>query len=198
MNLNIIPRPQLAHIHSCFLNGVHGDNCATVIVGDSQEHDTIGSDWRDVPYRADFDAEEDQAHFEEARRLVQTTRDSLYAAIKTCRPGSCLSNIGGAIQTVADAAGYSSVSKYRGHGISEEFHCAPFVKHYRNRDRCELLPGMIFTIEPMLTQGSADCFEWDDDWTVSTVDYGLAAQFEHTVLITKDGVEILTLPPETA
>ncbi|GKY98502.1 hypothetical protein MPSEU_000807300 [Mayamaea pseudoterrestris] len=183
---------------SCYLNGVHGDNCATVIVGDVQAENTIGADWRGVPYRAHFDAAEDQLHFDEARRLVQTTRQSLYAAIETCRPGGCLSDIGAAIQDIADAQGYSSVYKYRGHGISEEFHCAPFVKHYRNRDVCKLQPGMIFTIEPMLTQGLADCFEWDDDWTVSTSDNGLAAQFEHTVLITDNGVEILTLPPEKA
>lgn len=179
---------------SCFLNGVHGDNCATVIVGDGQLENTIGTDWRGVPYRSNFDSQEEQAHFEEARRLVQTTYDSLYAAIEMCRPGGCLTDIGAAIQNVADSEGYSSVRKYRGHGISAEFHCAPFVKHYRNSDKCKLVPGMIFTIEPMLTQGSPDCFEWDDNWTVATVDRGLAAQFEHTVLITDTGVEILTLP----
>jgi methionyl aminopeptidase len=182
-------------VYSCFLNGVHGDNCASVIVGDRQDNDTIGVNWQGVPYRADFHSDEDPIHYEEARRLVQTTYDSLYAAIDVCRPGGCLSDIGGAIQEIADAEGFSSVRKYRGHGIAEEFHCAPFVKHYKNFDRCELRPGMIFTIEPMLTQGSSDCFEWDDDWTVSTPDLGLAAQFEHTVLITDDGVEILTLPP---
>lgn len=182
---------------SCFLNGVHGDNCATVIVGDSQLEDTAGMDWRGVPYRSKFESEDEQAHFEEARRLVQTTYDSLYAAIEMCRPGGCLTDIGAAIQHVADSAGYSSVRKYRGHGISSEFHCAPFVKHYKNSDKCKLRPGMIFTIEPMLVQGSSDCFEWDDYWTVSTVDMTLSAQFEHTVLITDTGVEILTLPRDS-
>jgi methionyl aminopeptidase len=69
-----------------------------------------------------------------------------------------------------------------------------FLQHYRNRDKLKLESGMIFTIEPMLVEGSGDCFEWSDDWTVATVDGGLAAQFEHTVLITESGVEILTLP----
>jgi methionyl aminopeptidase len=177
---------------SCFYNGVHGDNCATVIVGDEQEKPEIGRDWQGVPYRAQFDSPDTAAHFEEARRLVRATRESLYAAIDTCRPGSCLSEVGHAIQDVADAYGYKSVEKYRGHGICHEFHCAPFVKHYRNDDKLELLPGMIFTIEPMLTQGSSSCYEWADDWTVVTEDGSLSAQFEHTVVITESGVEILT------
>lgn len=67
-------------------------------------------------------------------------------------------------------------------------------QHYRNEERLQLLPGMIFTIEPMITEGTADCHEWDDDWTVLTKDGGRAAQFEHTVLITETGVEILTAP----
>ena len=75
-----------------------------------------------------------------------------------------------------------------------EFHIAPFVKHFRNNDKLELVPGMIFTIEPMLVEGDGECFEWSDQWTVATVDGGMAAQFEHTVLITDYGVEILTIP----
>jgi methionyl aminopeptidase len=157
---------------SCFLNGVHGDNCATLIVGDDNTQDT----------------------FEQERRLVETTKESLEAAIDACRkPGRCLSHIGDAIEQVAEREGFSSVRKYRGHGISHEFHCPPFVKHYRNNEKLALRPGMIFTIEPMLTQGTGDCFEWSDDWTVSTVDGGLAAQFEHTILLTDDNVEILTV-----
>lgn len=69
-------------------------------------------------------------------------------------------------------------------------------QHYRNEDYLKLLPGMIFTIEPMLVEGSPDCFEWKDEWTVATVDHGLAAQFEHTVMITETGVEILTVMPD--
>jgi methionyl aminopeptidase len=72
--------------------------------------------------------------------------------------------------------------------------CFTIFQHYRNNDKLTLQPGMIFTIEPMLTESSAECFEWSDEWTVATVDGGLSAQFEHTILITETGVEILTLP----
>ena len=128
------------------IKGVHGDNCATVIVGDEQEENVIGADWRGVPYLSHFDSERDEMYFQEARRLVRTTRESLYAGIEACRPGGCLSDVGAAIEDVADREGYSSVRKYRGHGISHEFHCSPFVKHFRNDERVELRPGMIFTV----------------------------------------------------
>lgn len=78
--------------------------------------------------------------------------------------------------------------------VESDFHRPPFVKHYRNDDKLELVPGMIFTIEPMLVEGAGECFEWSDQWTVATTDGGMAAQFEHTVLITESGVEILTVP----
>jgi methionyl aminopeptidase len=134
---------------SCYLDGVHGDNCATMIVGDKQDADQGGGvDWRGVPYLMEFENKEQEAKFVAARRLVQAARESLYAAIDRCRPGGCMTEVGGAIHDVADAYGYHTVEKYRGHGISNEFHCAPFVKHYRNDDKCMLVPGMIFTIEP--------------------------------------------------
>lgn len=209
---------------SCYVNGVHGDNCATVIVGDYNDDvnhtastvpsasssanavaattnynnnntNTADCDWRGVPYRTRFATPHCEAHFIEMRRLVQATQDALFAAIATVQPGSCLTEIGEACQMVAEQHGYASVTKYRGHGIGAIFHTAPFVKHYRNSDTLTLQAGMIFTIEPMLCQYSADCFEWEHDhWTVSTEDEGCAAQFEHTVLVTETGVEILTLP----
>lgn len=183
---------------SCFLDGVHGDNCATIIVGDEETEDgsVAGKDWRGVPYRVTFDSEEEQAYFEKARLLVKVTRESLFDAIDVCKPGACLSDIGGAIQDKADAYNFSTVEKYRGHGIGEIFHCAPYVKHFRNNEKMELRPGMIFTIEPMLCMGSARCFEWEDDWTVATLDNSPSAQFEHTILITEGEPEILTLPEE--
>ena len=183
---------------SCYINGVHGDNCATIVVGDEQEIDEIGTDWRGVPYLDSkfFDgrSEEDEARIRSARRLVHATRESLYKAIDRIGPGSCLTEVGAAVQEVADSYGYSTVEKYRGHGIGADFHRPPFVKHYRNYDKLELLPGMVFTIEPMLVEGAGHCFEWSDKWTVATTDGGMAAQFEHTVLIREDGVEILTVP----
>jgi len=205
---------------SCFLDGVHGDNCATIIVGDQPDRfdvttatpaphdaahfpesdpDANRKDWRGVPYKTDWGSasEEEEDHFRSARRLVRATRESLYAAIDACRrPDACLSHIGHAIGRVATHYGYQSVEKYRGHGICHEFHCAPFVKHYPNHDRLPLVPGMIFTIEPMLVMGRHHCVEWESDgWTVVTVDNSLAAQFEHTILIQEPGVvEILTVP----
>lgn len=183
---------------SCFINGVHGDNCATIVVGDEQETDEIGTDWRGVPYlgRKFFEdrPEADEQKIRSARRLVHAARESLYEAINRIGPGSCLTDIGAAVQDVADSYGYSTVEKYRGHGIGADFHRPPFVRHNRNNEKLELLPGMVFTIEPMLVEGAGDCFEWSDKWTVATSDGGMAAQFEHTILIREDGVEILTVP----
>jgi methionyl aminopeptidase len=124
---------------SCYLYfpddrvGVHGDNCATVIVGDAQERDEIGRDWRGVPYRSDVGG--DGARFDEARRLVAAAHEALHAGVAACGPGRCLSDIGAAIEDVSDREGYGSVRRYRGHGIGTDFHCAPFVRHYRNDDK---------------------------------------------------------------
>jgi methionyl aminopeptidase len=189
---------------SCYVNQVHGDNCATIIVGDyqhQQQHtlskDRHGSaDWRNVPYQTQFATRECQEHFLTARRLVQASRQALMTAIATIRPNvSYLSDIGNACQQIADQYGYTSVMKYRGHGIGRELHTQPFIKHFANQDTTIVREGMIFTIEPMFCQYAADCEEWESDhWTVVTSDYGLASQFEHTILVTATGAEILTLP----
>ena len=172
---------------SVYLDGVHGDNCATVIVGDTNYTKSSNSDSAEDEFVDD--------EIRSARRLVKATQESLNAAIQKCKPGGCLSEIGEAIEAVTDKYNYSSVRAYRGHGIGEVFHCAPYVKHFRNKDKLELKPGMIFTIEPMVVEGAQDCKEWESDgWTVATLDRSRAAQFEHTVLITDGGVEILTLP----
>jgi methionyl aminopeptidase len=204
---------------SCYVGGVHGDNCATVIVGDLEEGyddtnivknddqkeqdeatsvvnecDGPSRDWVIPPHKTNFASDEEQEQIITARRLVQAALEARDEGVAACKPGACLTDIGAAIHAVSDAYGYDTVRHYRGHGIYEEFHCAPFVKHFRNDDRMELLPGMIFTIEPMITEGNADCYEWNDNWTVVTRDGGRCAQFEHTVVITEDGVDILTLP----
>mmetsp|Transcript_27365 Transcript_27365/g.41202 ORF Transcript_27365/g.41202 Transcript_27365/m.41202 type:complete len:386 (-) Transcript_27365:40-1197(-) len=169
---------------SLFFNGYHGDNCATVLVGDIDDNETLS-----------FQSKEEEELFITGQRLIQATQESLDMAISTCRSGSCLTEIGAAISAVSEAYGYDSVEKYRGHGIGRHFHCPPFVKHYRNHDYMELKEGMVFTIEPMLTEGRADCVEWQSDgWTVVTRDGGRSAQFEHMVAITSDGAEILTIP----
>jgi methionine aminopeptidase len=108
-----------------------GDNCATIIVGDSEdssESESTETDWRGVPVKTEFDSDEEREYFQKARHLVNTTREGLYAAIEICRPGNCLSDIGEAIQTVAELNHLQTVEKYRGHGIGTTFHCAPYVK----------------------------------------------------------------------
>lgn len=173
---------------SCYVDHYHGDNCGTVIVGDYDETNPR------LP-RTDFGTQQCQSHFASARRLVRATQECLEHAIAAVRPGGCLSEIGGACQEVVDAYGYSSVAEYRGHGIGRDFHTPPFVQHFRNSYQLELKPGMIFTIEPMICEQSNAVFEWaSDQWTVATVDRGLAAQFEHMVLVTDTGVEVLTIP----
>jgi len=171
---------------SCFRNGYHGDNCATVLVGD----ETVDGTPRTV-----FEDGVEEHLFVSARRLILASRHALAAAVGTCRVGSCLSEVGYAVESVAEAYGYTSVEKYRGHGIGRAFHSPPFVKHYRNEDRLELVEGMVFTIEPMLMEGSGEgCEEWErDGWTVVTEDGGRASQFEHMVAIGEEGAEVLTV-----
>jgi methionyl aminopeptidase len=135
---------------SCYVGGVHGDNCATVIVGDynndvDRDHENtsvisnqdsnsesgspyLEKDWRSIQYKTNFSSLEEEERFITARRLVQAAIESRDEGIKACKPGGCLSDIGGAIHAVADAYGYDTVRHYRGHGISSDFHCAPFVK----------------------------------------------------------------------
>lgn len=114
---------------SCYLNGVHGDNCATVIVGDRQEVDQGGGvDWRGVPYKMDWTTPEEASRMAASRRLVEATREGLYAGIDVCKPGGCLSDVGNAIHAVADEYGLDTVRKYRGHGIADVFHTAPYIK----------------------------------------------------------------------
>ena len=189
---------------SVYVNGVHGDNCATIIIGDTMD-EKVGEDFdvedaivrgeKGKQQRTNFTSQAEKLRFITARRLVQAAYECRQEGIMACsRKGACLSDIGVAIHAVADAYGYDTVKHYRGHGIGTDFHCAPFVKHFRNDDKLELQSGMVFTIEPMITEGKQDCSEWEDDWTVVTMDGGRAAQFEHTVLITDYGVEILTVP----
>lgn len=129
-----------------------------------------------------------------ARRLTETTREAMFAGIRKVRPGARLGDIGAAIQTIAEARGYSIVREYCGHGIGRIFHEDPQILHYgRAGTGMELKPGMTFTIEPMLNAGRADVKLLPDGWTVVTKDHSLSAQWEHTVLVTDTGYEILTL-----
>ncbi|EGZ27385.1 methionine aminopeptidase, merops subfamily M24 [Phytophthora sojae] len=151
---------------SVFLDGFHGDTSQTFLVGDVDEA---------------------------GKHLVDVTNKALMGAIELCcKPLNRFAAIGHFVQTLADREGLGVVREYTGHGIGKEFHCLPFILHHRNGEPGKMLPGMAFTVEPALTEGSPEIVHWDDGWTVATADGGRSAQAEHTVLITEDGVDILT------
>jgi len=130
-----------------------------------------------------------------AKRLVETTREAMFRGIRAVKPGATLGDVGHAIQQFAEAERFSVVREYCGHGIGKVYHDEPQVLHYgRAGEGVVLKPGMTFTIEPMINLGSLDYEIWDDDWTVVTTDRKWTAQFEHTLLVTESGAEILTCP----
>lgn len=131
-----------------------------------------------------------------AKRLVQVTYEAMWMGINTVRPGARLGDVGHAIQRHARRSGYSVVREYCGHGIGREMHEPPQVLHWgKPKTGLVLREGMVFTIEPMLNQGSRAVRTEDDGWTVVTSDGKLSAQFEHTVAVTRNGVQVLTLRP---
>lgn len=129
-----------------------------------------------------------------AQKLVAVTEECLRLGIAAARPGGTMGDIGAAIQEYAEAHGFSVVRDFVGHGISHVFHTPPQVPHFgvRGKGR-KLRPGMVFTIEPMINEGTYEHLLLADGWTAITKDRKLSAQFEHTIAITEDGVEILTL-----
>ena len=130
----------------------------------------------------------------QARRLVEVTYECMWLGITAVRPGGHLGDIGAAIQSHAERNGFSVVREFCGHGIGRRFHEDPQVLHYGKPGTGMLLePGMIFTIEPMINAGKPAVRELADGWTIVTKDHSLSAQWEHTVLVSADGVEILTL-----
>ncbi|MEM9134658.1 MAG: type I methionyl aminopeptidase [Actinomycetota bacterium] len=154
-----------------FKDGVHGDTNATFFVGDVD----AGS-----------------------RQLVTVTRDSLMKGIEAARPGNQINAIGRAIEEFAEGLGYGVVRDFVGHGIGEQFHTDLQICHYYHPRLTDIIePGMTFTIEPMITMGSWRARLWDDGWTAVTTDGSRTAQFEHTILVTDDGPEILTTPSDT-
>jgi len=129
-----------------------------------------------------------------ARKAVERTHEAMIAGIKAIRPGGFLGDIGFAIQQVAQAHQLSIVREYCGHGIGRGFHEEPQVMHYGQPGTgIELVPGMCFTVEPMLNTGRPETKELPDKWTVVTKDHSLSAQWEHTCLVTETGYEVLTL-----
>lgn len=148
-------------------NGHHGDLNETILVGDSCS--------------------------EADKRLVRCAHDAMWAAIKLVKPGALFREFGAPIEKVARNNGFSVVRSYCGHGIDEQFHTAPVVPHYRKNKAVGMCkPGMTFTIEPMINAGSWRDELWPDNWTAVTADGKPSAQFEHTVLVTADGFEVLT------
>ena len=154
---------------TAFVGGVHGDTNATFFAGEVDE---------------------------ESRLLVERTHEAMMRGIKAALPGRQINIIGRVIERYAARFGYGVVRDYTGHGIGTSFHSGLVVPHFDAAPGHDTViePGMTFTIEPMLNLGTPDWQMWDDGWTVVTADGRRSAQFEHTILITDDGNEILTLP----
>ena len=151
---------------TAFIGGVHGDTNATFLAGDVDE---------------------------ESRLLVERTRESLDRAIAAVAPGRPVNVIGRVIESFARRFGYGVVRDFTGHGIGTAFHSGLIIPHYDSPDFDTIMePGMTFTIEPMLTLGTHTWDMWSDDWTVVTKDRKRSAQFEHTLVVTASGAEILT------
>jgi methionyl aminopeptidase len=131
---------------------------------------------------------------EDAKRLVECTRECLRLGIAQVKPGARIGDIGAAIQAHAEGSGYAVVRDFVGHGIGRIFHTAPQVPHYGKKGKGRRMEaGMVFTIEPMINVGTWEVEVLDDGWTALTLDRKLSAQFEHTIVVTDDGVEVLTL-----
>ena len=133
----------------------------------------------------------------QSKRLCEVTRQSMIEGIKVIKPGATTGDIGAAIQEYAESKNYSVVREYCGHGIGKKFHESPQILHYGKKNTgIKLEKGMIFTVEPMINVGSHKTKTLNDGWTVVTQDHELSAQYEHTVLVTEDGFEVLTLRTE--
>ena len=164
---NVIQDGDICNIDiTAYINGVHGDTNATFLAGNVDE---------------------------ESRLLVERTEESLKRAIAAVKPGRPINVIGRVIESYAKRFNYGVVRDFTGHGISTTFHSGLIIPHYDTEHfDTEIKEGMTFTIEPMLTLGTHTWDMWDDDWTVVTKDRLRSAQFEHTLVVTADGAEILT------
>lgn len=151
---------------SAFVNGVHGDTNGSIVVG---------------------------AGSQQAQELVTRTKEAMLRGIRAALPGREVNIIGRAIESYARRFDYGVVRDFTGHGVGTSFHSGLIIPHYDAPEYNTVIePGMVFTVEPMLTLGTHDWDLWEDGWTVTTKDKSLTAQFEHTILITEDGPEILT------
>ncbi len=154
---------------TAYLDGFHGDSNVTFRVGEVSE---------------------------EVDLLIERTHEALMRGIKAVAPGREVNIIGRAIESYAKRFGYGVVRDFTGHGVGEAFHSGLIIPHYDSAPQFNdvIKPGMVFTIEPMLTLGTHEWEMWSDDWTVTTKDKSITAQFEHTLVVTETGTEILTLP----
>lgn len=151
---------------TCILDGYYGDTSRMYLIGNPSA---------------------------QARELVQVARECMYLGIEQVRPFNRVGDIGYTIEQHARKYGYSVVQDFGGHGVGVEFHEEPFVQHYGEKDSgMILIPNMVFTIEPMINAGTYECRVLDDNWTAITADGSLSAQWEHTVRVTENGVEILS------
>ena len=154
---------------TCYLDGYHGDCSEMFVVGGEEAADPV------------------------AKRLLQTTYDCWVKALNFVRPGNDYKDIGAIIEDHVTEQGFTTVKSFCGHGIGSVFHTNPNILHYRNSEPAgKMAAGHTFTIEPMICENGANYLMWPDDWTATTKDGGRSAQFEHTLLITPDGVEALT------
>ncbi len=153
---------------TAYKNGVHGDTCKMFEIGEVDE----------------------QAHL-----LIERTYEAMMRGIKAAKPGRRVNIIGKVIESYAKRFNYGVIKDYTGHGVGEAFHSGLIIPHYDSPVYDTLIePGMVFTVEPMLTLGTDQWQIWDDDWTVLTKDRSWCAQFEHTIAVTENGFDILTLP----
>jgi methionyl aminopeptidase len=153
---------------TAYIDGVHGDTCATFVCGEVDK---------------------------QSRLLTERTQQALVRAINAVKPGRQVNVIGRVIESYAKRFGYGVVRDYTGHGVHTIFHSGLVIPHYDEPAYDTVIrPGMTFTIEPMITLGSGDWYMWDDGWTVLTADGSRCAQFEHTLVVTEKGAEVLTRP----
>ena len=153
-----------------YLDGYHGDCSEMFVAGDIDD---------------------------DGKELLQTTYDCWLQALNYVKPGNDYKDLGALMEDYVVPRGFSTVRNFCGHGIGSVFHTTPNILHYKNSEpNGQMAPGHTFTIEPMICEGSARVLSWPDDWTATTIDGKRSAQFEHTLLVTKDGVEALTAKTE--
>ncbi|MDO4665910.1 MAG: type I methionyl aminopeptidase [Actinomycetaceae bacterium] len=153
---------------TAYLDGVHGDTCAMFTVGQVDDESAL---------------------------LIERTKNAMMRGIKAVKPGREINIIGRVIEKYASRFSYGVVEDFTGHGVGEAFHSGLIIPHYDTPMANQVMEvGMVFTIEPMLTLGGIAWEQWDDEWTVVTKDHSRTAQFEHTLVVTEDGADILTLP----